>query len=233
MKNVLVYTHDLRLFYLLAKKFSDEHVHWHAINFFTDLPPVESVLITTEKDLMKYKPEFPTHIEILVVSNVDSIDSIFLKTLQYARGIENYRELIVSIDPGTEKSGVALFLDRTYVYSQEKYNFHQIYDFIALAFTTFNPKFCSLKIGNGYYHLTKKFVKYYAHQRIISNIITPYLVSEHGSSKLKFAIDAAHALSRHEYAAIAIGRREGFALSQQLLEISEAEPDTLPVNVII
>jgi hypothetical protein len=223
MKNVLVYTNDLRLFYLLAKKFSDEHVHWHGIDNFADLPPVESIIITTEKDLMEYKPEFPSHIEPLIVSNLDPIDSIFLKTLQFARGIENYRELIVSVDPGTEKSGVALFLDRTYIYSQERYNFHQIYDLIALAFTTFNPKYCSLKIGNGYYQLTKKFVKYYLHQKLISSLITPYLISEHGSSKLKFAIEAFHPLSRHEYAAIAIGRREGFALSSKFIDISEEE----------
>jgi hypothetical protein len=208
LKNIFVYTENFRLFYLLAKKFKEEVIPWIPLDSFNELSNHEAVLISTQKDIDKYKPSISPHINLVLLDETNPIAKSFLLVLQAARSIGSYKEIIIAIDPGSQETGVALFLDSQYITSDLIYNKKSLADLIKLFFETFKTSHKTIKIGNGYPRLTKYFLKYFFSPDFDYRNIEFFIIDEQFSSK-HHVKHLGPVLDKHQNAAIAIALRKG------------------------
>lgn len=208
LSDVCIYTNDLRLFYNITRKFKTENFEFNALDDFKCIHPSTKVLITTQSDLDQFDPDIPDYIDVIIVLPSYSLDEIVLRTCQHLKNIPVASEIIISLDPGTVRTGLAIFLDGNYLYSTEFTSLNRVQSYIREIFDIFPNPSKMIKIGNGYSQLTKKFLKALIARHIAKIDINYSLVNERFTSsasqwkKLGFK-------SAHEQAAILIGRRKG------------------------
>ncbi len=212
MSELCIYTNEARLFYKLTKKFKEESIKFNAINSFEQINPIFRVLITTKEDLEKYNPTVPSHITMLIINSDQSLDEIVLLTKQKLKYINDFNDLIIAIDPGSKTSGIAVFLDDGFIYSRDFHNINHLLNYIQMAFSTFQHHQNIIKLGNGNPEITRYFLNQLFTFQIPENNIQYLLVDEYGSSSYK-GDGSSSSLSKHENAAILIGRRKGVLLT--------------------
>ncbi len=217
MSELCIYTNKARLFYKLTKKFKEESINFNAIDSFEQINPKFRVLITTEEDLEQYNPIIPNHITMLKINSGQSLDEIVLLTKQKLKFINNFNDLIIAIDPGSKTSGIAIFLDGGFIYSRDFYNINHLLNYIQMAFSTFHQHQKNIKLGNGNPEITRYFLNQLYNIQIPENNIQYFLVDEFGSSNYKGNGESSF-LSKHENAAILIGRRKGVLLTSKHLK---------------
>ena len=115
MSDVCIYTNDLRLFYHISRKFKTENFDFNALDTFDNIYPSAKVLITTQADLDKFDPIIPDSIDVLIVLPSYSLNEILLRTCQHLKNIPIASEITISLDPGTKRTGLAVFLDGNYL----------------------------------------------------------------------------------------------------------------------
>jgi len=212
-----IYTNRARLFYKLTKKFKEESIGFTAIDSFEQINPKFRVLITTEEDLEKYNPTIPEHITLLKINSDQCLDEIVLLTKQKLKFINDFNDLVIAIDPGSKTSGIAVFLDDGFIYSRNFYNIDHLLNFIQMVFSTFHHHHKIIKLGNGNSEITKYFLNQLFTFQFSNNNIQYLLVDEYGSSNYK-ENGSSSILSKHENAAILIGRRKGVLLTSEQLK---------------
>ena len=212
MSELCIYTHEARLFYKLTKKFKEESIDFTAIDSFEQINPKFRVLITTEEDLENFNPTIPSHISMLEINSDQSLDEIVLLTKQKLKFINEFNDLIIAIDPGSKTSGIAVFLDDGFIYCRDFYNIDHLLNFIKIAFAAFQHHQKIIKLGNGNPEITRYFLDKLYSIQIPENDIRYLLVDEYGSSNYKGNGESS-LLSKHENAAILIGRRKGVLLT--------------------
>ena len=213
MREIMVYMRDLKLFYLISKEFKENRVRWAPLDSFSDVPSRYCVVITTAEDLLRYQPKFPNTANILVVSRDFTAEEILILARQYQVSIKSFGEIIVSIDPGSQQTGIAVFLDKSLLYTKVIYQMSQLGKFLKRVFHAFGKNLITLKIGQGYPKLTRQFLSY-CYRLDISNCNFHYLlVNEHLSSNSGWKRRWGRKFTRHEGAAIAIGYRPGVPIS--------------------
>ncbi len=217
MSDLCIYTNKARLFYKLTKKLKEESINFNAIDSFEQINPKFRVLITTKEDLDKYNPTIPNHITMLKITSGQSLDEIVLLTKQKLKFINDFNDLIIAIDPGSKTSGIAIFLDDGFIYSRDFYNINHLLNFIQTAFSTFQHHQKIVKLGNGNSKITRYFLDELFKIQTYDNNIQYLLVDEYGSSNYK-GNGSSSLLSKHENAAILIGRRKGVLLTSEQLK---------------
>ena len=217
MSELCIYTHEARLFYKLTKKFQQVSIKFNAIDSFEQINPKYRVLITTKEDMEKYNPHIPNHITLIIINSDQSLDEIVLLTKQKLKFINDFNDLIIAIDPGSTTSGIAVFLDDGFIYSRDFYNIDHLLNFIQIAFKTYKHHQKIIKLGNGNSKLTRFFLDKLFTIQITENNIHYLLVDEYGSSNYK-EDGLSSFLSKHENAALLIGRRKGVLLTSSQLK---------------
>lgn len=217
MSELCIYTNEARLFYRLTKKFKEESINFNAIDSFEQINPKFRVLITTQEDLEKYNPTIPSHITMLKINSDQCLDEIVLLTKQKLKFINDFNDLIIAIDPGSKTSGIAVFLDDGFIYSRDFYNISHLLNYIQIVFSTFQHHQKIIKLGNGNPEITRYFLDKLYSIQIPENDIQYLLVDEYGSSSYK-GNGSSSLLSKHENAAILIGRRKGVILTSAQLK---------------
>jgi hypothetical protein len=217
VSDLCIYTNSARLFYKLTKKFKEESIEFSAIDSFEQINPKFRVLITTEEDLEKYNPTIPKHITLLKINSNQRLDEIVLLTKQKLKFINEFNDLIIAIDPGSKTSGIAVFLDDGLIYWRDFYNINHLLNFIQIVFSTFQHHQKIIKLGNGNSEITRYFLNQLISFHIPGNDIQYLLVDEYGSSNYK-GNGYSSMLSKHENAAILIGRRKGVLLTSDQLK---------------
>ncbi len=159
LSKICIYTHNSRLFYLITKKFKEHHLHFTALDTFESFHPTARVLITTQADIDKFDPELPINADTLIIFPDQNPDEILLQTLQHLHEIKKMKSISVAIDPGMEKTGLAIFLDKRFLFSISTYNLEQAVYWIRVSFTAFPILHRTIKIGNGYRVLTLRFLR--------------------------------------------------------------------------
>lgn len=215
MAKLCIYTHNSRLFYLLTKKFKEEKVPFTGLDSFNDLHPSAKVLLTTQQDLENFQPNLPNFIVTLIILPFEHPDEIFLKTLQYLHNIRNPSKITIAIDPGMEKTGLAIFLGNQFLYSFSVYNLKTMIYWIQITFNAFSNQSKLIKLGNGYPKLTRKFLFYIREELHYPNIEI-MLINEKRTSKLKWRHQGNFG-SIHEKSAMLIGLRTGKIISREQL----------------
>jgi hypothetical protein len=217
MHKLLLYMSDFKLFYQLTDKFTSKNIKWTALNSYREIRHNFSVLLTTKMDFEKEKPEIPDLTSIYFVSQKDTITKIFYKTLQKLKLIENFESIIISIDPGEELTGIAVFLDNTILYTTEILETLHLIQFIhefTKIFGQIEKINTIIKIGNGYPRLTKEFLKNLFSASFNYANIQYLLVNEWNSNK-SYNPDRQRNISKHQHAAISIGRRDGTLITAE------------------
>ena len=217
MSELCIYTNQARLFYKLTKKFKEESIKFNAIDSFEHINPKYRVLITTKEDLEKYNPTIPNHITLLIINSDQSLDEIVLLTKQKLKTIKDFNDLIIAIDPGSKTSGIAVFLDDGFIYCRDFNNIDHLLNYIQMAFSTFHHHQKIIKLGNGNPEITRYFLNHLFTFQIHENDIQYLLVDEYGSSSYK-GNGSSSLFSKHENAAILIGRRKGVLLTSAQLK---------------
>jgi len=214
LSDVCIYTNDLRLFYGITRKFKSENFEFNALDTFESIHPSTKVLITTQQDLDQYDPDIPEHVDVIVVLPSYTMNEIILRVCQHLKNISVAREITVSIDPGTVKTGLAVFLDGNYIYSKEFCSLERVYSYVREIFSVFSNPSKSIKIGNGYSRLTKKFLNALIARHISRMNIQYLLVNERFTSSSTHWKKMGYS-SSHELAAILIGRRKGKIITSE------------------
>ena len=154
---------------------------------------------------------------MLKINSGQSLDEIVLLTKQKLKFINEFSDLIIAIDPGLKTSGIAVFLDDGFIYSRDFYNIKHLLNFIHMAFSTFHHHHKIIKLGNGNSEITRYFLNQLFTFQLSDNDIQYLLVDEYGSSNYK-GNGSSSLLSKHENAAILIGRRKGILLTSAQLK---------------
>ena len=217
MSELCIYTNKARLFYKITKKFKEELINFSAIDSFEQINPKFRVLITTKEDLEKYNPTIPSHITMLIINSDQCLDEIVLLTKQKLKFIKDFNHLIIAIDPGSKTSGIAVFLDDGFIHCRDFYNINHLLNFIQIVFSTFQHHQKFIKLGNGNSEITQYFLNQLFTFQFTDNKIQYLLVDEYGSSNYK-GYESSSLLSKHENAAILIGRRKGVLLTSAQLK---------------
>ena len=217
MSELCIYTNKARLFYKITKKFKDESINFSAIDSFEQINPEFRVLITTKEDLEKYNPTIPSHITMLIINSDQCLDEIVLLTKQKLKFLKDFNDLIIAIDPGSKTSAIAVFLDDGFIYCRDFYNIFHLLNFIQIVFSTFQQHQKIIKLGNGNSEITRYFLNQLFTFQFTDNNIQYLLVDEYGSSNYK-GYESSSLLSKHENAAILIGRRKGVLLTSDQLK---------------
>lgn len=217
MSELCIYTNKARLFYKLTKKFKEESINFNAIDSFEQINSKFRVLITTEEDLEKYNPIIPSYITLLKINSHQSLDEIVLLTKQKLKFINDFNDLIIAIDPGLITSGIAVFLDDGFIYGRDFYRISHLLNYIQMAFSTFQHHQKVIKLGNGNSEITRYFLNQLLNIQISENDVQYFLVDEYGSSHYK-EDGSSSLLSKHENAAILIGRRKGVLVTSAQLK---------------
>ena len=217
MSDLCIYTNRARLFYKLTKKFKEESIGFTAIDSFEQINPKFRVLLTTEEDLEKYNPTIPKHLTLLKINSNQCLNEIVLLTNQKLKHISEFNDLIIAIDPGSKTSGIAVFLDDGFIYCRDFYNISHLLNFIQIVFSTFQHHQKIIKLGNGNSEITRYFLNQLFTFQFTDNNIQYLLVDEYGSSNYK-GYESSSLLSKHENAAILIGRRKGVLLTSYQLK---------------
>ncbi len=216
LSDVCVYTNDLRLFFCITQKFKSEDVAFNALNNFESIHPSAKVLITTQQDLDLFDPDIPEQVDIIVVLPGYSVNEILLRTCQHLNNIPTARQITVSIDPGTVKTGLAVFLDENLIFSKEFSSFEQVESYVQEIFLIFPNPFKYIKIGNGYNKLANFYLKLLSDKRKFDDSIKYLLINERFTSKQSQWKKKGYN-SIHERAAILIGRRKGELITLECL----------------
>ncbi|MHA1601740.1 MAG: hypothetical protein ACTSVU_01530 [Promethearchaeota archaeon] len=199
---------NFRLFYRITQKFREEEIPFTALDSFNDIHPSARVLLTTQQDLDKYDLYLPKDLDILILLPKQSINEILLITLQHMHHILHFHDVMIAIDPGTENIGAAMFLDDYFIYSKEIFDICQLSRFIDEIFQAFPIQRKKIKLGNGYSKLTRYFLNSLLTIKSQEFDVQYLLVNERNTSKIHWKGDKCFH-SRHEKAAMLIGRRHG------------------------
>lgn len=189
-----------------------EQVHFVALDDIRQIHPDGRVLITTKEDLKNYGYQPPENVSILEVSEDEHPDQILLRTFQNIWNMQSCRTITIAIDPGTTMTGIAVFLDDVFIYSREVFSLQQLQQFIKSTFLSFPTRKKMIKIGNGLKFLTNQFLDYLPHHLSLIPEIYYMIVNESSTTKRPYR--GRHKfLSKHEKAAMFIGRRHGELIS--------------------
>jgi hypothetical protein len=208
LAELCIYTHNARIFFLITKKFKDERITFTALDSFDDVHPTAKVIITTQSDLDRFNPELPSGIITQTVSTFQSPDEILLLSLQYLKGIHLPREVIIAIDPGKGKTGIAIFVNKVFLFSKSVYNIQHVIFWLNTIFRSFPKQKTQIKLGNGYTPLTREFLTCIAGYHKNCTKLEFLLVDETKTSTPKWR-KTKNFHSIHEHAAMLIGQRSG------------------------
>ncbi len=211
---IYIYTHNSRVFYSITKKFREERIRFIALNSFKDIPPTAQVVLTTQADLDLDNPDLPPFVVVMIMLPFQTLDEIVLHSLQHLLGVHHCKDIMIAIDPGTRLTGIAVFLDGNLLHCREFSSIVEVTNYVNIVFHAFPNQQKTIKIGNGYRGLTRKFL----HSLTItqSQTVQYVLVNESRTSKNSKIIpkkDRTHSV--HEEAAIIIGYRQGQLLSAE------------------
>ncbi|MHA1672720.1 MAG: hypothetical protein ACTSYI_03750 [Promethearchaeota archaeon] len=209
MTEVCIYTHNAKLFYLITKKFRSEGILFVALDEPWHIHRDGRVLITTPQDINRFPELLSLNIPLLIISpEQETPEQILVITLQFLRSMQYFSTLTIAIDPGTKLTGIALFLDGIFIYSREILNFYQLKKFLQSMFEIFPKHRTIIKIGNGVMKLTRKFIEHIRNYEIKESNVECMIINESFTTR-KYHLGNRKTESKHERAAMIIGRRSG------------------------
>ncbi|MFX1500959.1 MAG: hypothetical protein ACFFDH_08360, partial [Promethearchaeota archaeon] len=193
MKNKILYisTEDLNFFYKINKELNRLNIRFEILNLKIKNPKVPSLILTTFKETLKFK-NISEKLEILPYSEGNNFNYYIFKVLAaYRVGYKKkYSELVFSVDPGSKKIGVVIFLDNFFLISDtfyDKKDFINLIKDIVYYFQDDNRNLMLLKFkfGSGVLSLTFELIDFILDLFHSRKRMKLCLIDESKSSKIK------------------------------------------------
>lgn len=214
-KILYIYTENLNFFYRLNRELNQLNIKFKILSGLSKIPDISSLLLTTSKELDRFKEHYKK-LKILSYEEEENFNHYILKVLAAYRidYKDNYTELLFSIDPGSKKVGMVVFLDDFYFNSHTFYNQNILIDFIKDyndCFQKDNPDLLQLtfKFGSGVLTLTSQLIEQIINLFQKRNRLKIYLINESKSSKIKIKNIRKRFRTKHELSALILALRSG------------------------
>lgn len=215
MRSIYILSEDLNFFFRVNKELKNRNIKSRILNIGKEIPDIpKSVILITENELPKYKNYETVQEKLLVFNRGESFDKYMIKLMAAHKvSINNYLDILFSIDPGTKKHGLAVFLDELYLNSVTYYETSDLMNGIkkyhqSLQERSENQLNVIVKFGKGVLPITLKFIE--ACFDYFESESTKFLIiDEFKSSKTKLYKENKKRLPKDEASAIFIALREG------------------------
>jgi len=214
-KILYIYTENLNFFYRLNRELNQLNIKFKILSGLSKIPDTSSLLLTTSKEFDRFKEHYK-RLKILTYKEEENFNHYILKVLAAYRidYKDNYTDLLFSIDPGSKKIGLVVFLDDFYFDSHTFYDKNIIIDFIKDYIDCFQkdkPDLLQLtfKFGCGVLTLTSQLIEQIINLFQKRNRLKIYLINESKSSKIKIQNIRKRFRTKHELSALILALRRG------------------------
>ncbi len=208
--NIYLYSNDSRFFYKINTRLKQLHVPFDILNSDAKLK-VNGIILTTKKEFDEISPKKQSN-QFLIYSNIQDFEEYIMHVLaSHKFGFrKRYSDLIFSIDPGRNKSGMAIFLDEYFLISKVVFNQENLLDNIRKFISYYNaddsiPLYIKIFFGVGVPSLVESILQALS-EEFKKNLPISYLVDERYTSKIKYNKKILK-ISKHEISAIWIAIR--------------------------
>ena len=219
-KILYIYTENLNFFYHVNKELNRFTIKFKILSGVSKIPDIPSLLLTTSADIHNFRHNYKK-LKILVYDEESNFHHYILKILAAHKIAykENYSDLMFSIDPGSKKIGLVIFLDDYYLASHTIYDKSGIIDFIKDYINCFqinNPNLLKLrfKFGSGVLQLTSKLIQEITELFPNRYGLKVYLINESKSSKIKIQDIKKKFKTKHELSALILALRNGVEVNK-------------------
>lgn len=219
-KTLYVYTENLNFFYKLNRELNRLRVKFKIMSIRTRIRDFPSVILTTSGEIHKFKGNFK-NLDLLPYDENENFDYYILKVLAAYRinYKENYAELTFSVDPGSKRIGMVVFLDDYYLISHTFYNkeilISNIKDYInCFEYNNSNLLKLTFKFGSGVLPSTLELIQMIFNILQKRNNFNIYLINESKSSKIKIQDVKKKFRTKHELSALILALRSGLEVNQ-------------------
>jgi len=207
-----IYSNNSRFFYKINNSLNKLRIPFYVLNYGVKLRNINGIILTTEKEYNNtITPENKTD-RFLVYSDTQDFEEYIMHILATHKfGFKKrYFELIFSVDPGKNKSGIAIFLDEYFLISKILHNQREFVDYIGKFISYFNsdklkPIIIKIFFGIGVPRLVESLLEILSYE-FKEFIPIFYLVDERNTSKMKYNKHI-FKISKHEISAIWIAIR--------------------------
>ena len=233
---LLLFINDLKVFYFLSKKLKEKGIRWKTLDsaiLSSSYKHIKEIVIVSDyqgiqkinkNNIDRSENRYFTFINY---ENFPNFDILIINIIKELWGINTFNTLLVSIDPGQKNIGIAYFLDRKLLFTEELFEKEDIISRINLIILSLNPKNVEIKLGAGNLRSLRDVLRLVMDKNNeikLEKDVQILLVDEAGTSKknlLKYYYKDYQKIrgfpnfkkSKHEQSAITIGIREGKILS--------------------
>ena len=208
---IYLYSDDSRFFYKVNNILKKLKIPIQVLNFGAKIRNIDGIVLTTQKEFERLSHEDQSD-KFLVYSDSQDFEeysTLILATHKFGNKRE-YNEIIFSIDPGENKSGMAIFLDEYFFLSKIFYNHKDIIEAIKKYISYFNfnksdPHKIKIFFGIGVPSLVDTLLDSFS-KEFESDTPIFFLVDERKTSKIRDRKKKLK-ISKHEISAIWIAVR--------------------------
>jgi hypothetical protein len=220
-KKIYIGTQNLSFFYELNKELLHLNIKFEVLPIGSKIPSISSIVLTTSEEALKFE-EKHKNLCILHYGRNENFQHYVLKILaaykiEYK---ENYSDILFSIDPGTKKIGIVVFLEDYYLKSHTIYTKEEFIEVINDYILSFHksdsdPITVIFKFGRGVKSITTDLLKLVFETYKERGNMKVYLVDESKTSKIKIQDKRKQIKTKHEISAIIIAMRKGVEVNEE------------------
>ncbi len=208
---IYIYSNNSRFFYKINNSLNELRIPFYVLNYGIKLRNIKGIILTTQKEFDGISSENLKN-RFLIYQDTQDFEEYIMHVLAAHKFNfkKRYFELIFSIDPGKNKSGIAIFLDEYFLISKILHNQREFVDYIGKFISYFNsdklkPIIIKIFFGIGVPSLVESLLEVLS-RKFIEFMPIFYLVDERNTSKMKYDKHI-FKISKHEISAIWIAIR--------------------------
>lgn len=225
---IYIYSNNSRFFYKINNSLNELRIPFYVLNYGIKLRNIKGIILTTQKEFDGISSENLKN-RFLIYQDTQDFEEYIMHVLAAHKFNfkKRYLELIFSIDPGKNKSGIAIFLDEYFLISKILHNQREFVDYIGKFISYFNsdklkPIIIKIFFGIGVPSLVESLLEVLS-RKFIEFMPIFYLVDERNTSKMKYDKHI-FKISKHEISAIWIAIRGIKAIkSMNILNSNEVD----------
>lgn len=208
---IYIYSNNSRFFYKINNSLNELRIPFYVLNYGIKLRNIKGIILTTQKEFDGISSENLKNRFLIYQDTQDFEEYIMHVLAAHKFNFEKrYLELIFSIDPGKNNSGIAIFLDEYFLISKILHNQREFVDYIGKFISYFNsdklkPIIIKIFFGIGVPSLVESLLEVLS-RKFIEFMPIFYLVDERNTSKMKYDKHI-FKISKHEISAIWIAIR--------------------------
>ena len=208
---IYIYSNNSRFFYKINNSLNELRIPFYVLNYGIKLRNIKGIILTTQKEFDGISSENLKN-RFLIYQDTQDFEEYIMHVLAAHKlnFKKRYLELIFSIDPGKNNSGIAIFLDEYFLISKILHNQREFVDYIGKFISYFNsdklkPIIIKIFFGIGVPSLVESLLEVLS-RKFKEFFPIFYLVDERNTSKMKYDKHI-FKISKHEISAIWIAIR--------------------------